>query len=98
MSIHYSATGAAEYTITREIAGGAFTPRAYGVAIRPAGKLRAARAACVRHNGGQLEWTDVAQARALSQCDYCITDRVHDYAHPHVVRAANEVAIRAARA
>jgi hypothetical protein len=27
---------------------------------------------------------------AGSQCMYCFTERGHDYAHPHVVRAVNE--------
>jgi hypothetical protein len=67
MSItHRAETDNGVYTITREIAGGGFTPRADGVAIRPAGKLRDAKAQCRRHNGGAaLEWTDCAQARAL---------------------------------
>ena len=52
------------YTITREIAGGPFTPRINGVAIRPAGRLRDARHACVRHNGGPLEWVNESQRRA----------------------------------
>ena len=32
---------------------------------------------------------------AQIQCAYCQTERGHDYAHPHVVRAANEVAVAA---
>ena len=65
MSIHYSATGATSiYTITRKIAGGGFTPHADGVAIRPAGKLRDAKAQCRRHNGADLNWVNESQARA----------------------------------
>lgn len=64
MSVHYSAVGAtATYTITRDVAGGPFTPRADGVAIRPAGRLRDAKAQCHRHNGGPLEWVDVVNLR-----------------------------------
>lgn len=66
MSIQYSAqTETSLYTITRDIAGGAFTARHNGEAIAPAGRLRSARAACHRHNGGALDWADEAQLRAL---------------------------------
>lgn len=64
MSIHYSAVGATvTYTITRDVAGGPFTPRADGVAIRPAGRLKDARSACQRHNGGPLEWVNEVALR-----------------------------------
>ena len=65
MSIHYSATGAdnQSYTITRETAGGGFTPRVDGVAIAPAGRLRHAREACRRHASHGLEWTDEVKSK-----------------------------------
>jgi hypothetical protein len=59
MSIQYIAeTVNGTYTITRDIAGGPFTPRHNGEPINPAGRLRSARAAAFRHNGGTLDWAD----------------------------------------
>lgn len=65
--IMYSATVAGTvYTITREIAGGAFTPRADGEVIGTAGRLSDARGAVRAHSGGRsIQWTDEAQQRAL---------------------------------
>jgi hypothetical protein len=39
--------------------------------------------------------TPMSNTTTASQCRYCVTDRGHDYAHPHVVRAVNEQAIAA---
>lgn len=60
MSIQYSATGTAgqTYTVTRDIAGGGFTPRVDGTVIAAAGRLGRARSAAARHNGHGLNWTD----------------------------------------
>lgn len=63
--VMHSATSAGTvYTITREIAGGAFTLRADGQVIGSAGRLRSARAAAQRHSGRSIQWTDEAQQRA----------------------------------
>ena len=66
MSVMHSAVVAGiTYTITREVAGGAFTPHADGEVIGAAGRLSAARAAARRHSGSNIVWTDEAQQRAL---------------------------------
>jgi hypothetical protein len=33
----------------------------------------------------------------MSQCMYCETKYGHDYAHPHVVRAVNEMIVRTSK-
>jgi hypothetical protein len=43
-----------------------------------------------RENVAALREARKRADREPSQCVYCYTERAHDYAHPHVVRAVNE--------